>query len=139
MINYRGIGMEGLSGKKKVLVVDDNETSLVIAEKILSLEYEMFTAKSGREALNFLVTGHVPDIILLDVVMPNMDGWDTFNKIRGISLLHNVPIALVTSLTGETDIRHARDIGAADFITKPYSKNEFLERVKNILERKMPI
>jgi len=128
--------MEGLNEKKKVLVIDDNDTSLVIAEKILACEYDIFTAKSGVEALKSLATGHVPDIILLDVVMPDMDGWDTFNKIRGISLLHNVPIALVTSLIDETDIEHARNIGAADFITKPYSKNEIMERVKNILTKR---
>jgi len=124
------------NGMKKILIVDDNEVHLVIAENILKGKFDVTTAKSGKDALTLLSKGYMPNVILLDVLMPEMDGWETFNKIKGISLLKNVPIAFLTSLDGVREKLYASRIGAADLISKPYEGPELLNRVEKMMEKK---
>jgi len=128
--------MEKNVGMKKILIVDDSEVHLVIAENILKSKYETITAISGKEALNLLTKGLIPNLILLDILMPEMDGWEVYNKIKGISLLQNVPIAFLTSLDGVREKLYASRIGAADMITKPYEGKELLSRVEKMLDPK---
>jgi putative two-component system response regulator len=119
---------------KKILIVDDSEFHLDLAESILNQKYQIITAKSGNEALAHLSKGFIPNLILLDVIMPEMDGWDVYNLIRGISILGDVPIVFFTSLDNEDDKNRAFDLGAVDFITKPFEREEFLQRVDSILD-----
>jgi len=127
--------MEG-DEKKKVFMVDDDEIHLVTAELILKGEYEIYKMKSGSEALKYLLDNKfVPDIILLDLVMPNMDGWETYSRIRAISGLHDTPIAFFTASKDPKDIQHAQEMGAVDYIKKPTSKDELLERITKNLSR----
>ncbi|MCL2411872.1 MAG: response regulator, partial [Treponema sp.] len=123
---------------KKVLLVDDSLIDLNYAENILKHKYETFVAKSGKEALSYLSGGLIPDLILLDVVMPEMDGWDAFISIKGISMLWEVPIVFLTSLNSEKDRLHAAKLGAAGFITKPYEKEEFLQNIEAIISPPPP-
>ena len=126
--------MENLNGKKKILLVDDDEIILSHAKLILESEYEVITVKSGKEALKLLLQGLVPNLILLDIVMPNMDGWEIFNRLKNILVLQKVPIAFVTSLREEKDEMQAYELGAADFIKKPYIREDLLNRVKAIIK-----
>jgi putative two-component system response regulator len=119
----------------KILLVDDSEVHLMIAENILKEKFDVTTSKSGKDALALLAKGFVPGLILLDVLMPDMDGWEVYNKIKGISLLQNVPVAFLTSLDGEKEKLYASRIGAADLITKPYDSTELVKRVDNILAK----
>jgi len=120
--------------KKKILLIDDDDVYLAIAVGMLSSEYEVTTVKSGTDAL-FLISHHYkPDLILLDILMPEMDGWETFNKLKGINILLGVPVAFLTSIDDIEGIKQSNEIGAADFITKPYDKTELLKRVSKILE-----
>ncbi|MCL2210419.1 MAG: response regulator [Treponema sp.] len=123
-----------MDNAKKILLVDDSEVHLVIAENILKEKFNVITAKSGKEALTLLSKGLVPQVILLDILMPEMDGWETYNKIKGISLLRSVPIAFLTSLDGVREKLYASRIGAADLITKPYEPVDLLTRIDKILE-----
>jgi CheY-like chemotaxis protein len=116
---------------KKVLLVDDDEIHLEMAGAILEKDYAVTSVKSGKEALQLFYQGYVPGLILLDLVMPDMDGWDTFERIRGISKLHKVPIAFCTSSSDLKDINHANKVGAVDYITKPC--NDLLARVKKLV------
>jgi len=120
---------------EKILLVDDSDVHLLIAENILKAKYEITSAKSGKEALTLLSKGFVPNLILLDVLMPEMDGWETYNKIKGISLLRNVPIAFLTSLDGVREKLYASRIGAADLITKPYEASDLLSRVEKMIKK----
>ena len=125
--------MSETSEKKKILLVDDAEFHLSIAKNMLKNDYTVITAKSGKEALDHLLQGLIPDIILLDIIMPNMDGWETYHKIRGISLLQDVPIAFLTSSNETEDIEYAHTIGAADYIMKPYTKGDLMSRIHNAI------
>ena len=127
--------MEKDDGLKKILLVDDSDIHLVIAENILKEKYEIITARAGTEALSILSKGFVPNLILLDVLMPEMDGWETYNKIKGISLLKDVPIAFLTSMDGVREKLYASRIGAADLITKPYNGEDLLNRVEKMLDK----
>jgi CheY-like chemotaxis protein len=118
-----------------ILLVDDSQVHLIIAENILKEIYKVTTANSGKEALNLLSKGFKPNLILLDILMPDMDGWEVYNKIKGKTALQSVPIAFLTSLDGEKEKLYASRIGAADLITKPYERNELLGRVEKILEK----
>ena len=118
---------------KKILIVDDSDVHLLIADNILKDKYETVKAKSGKEALSLLSKGLVPNLILLDILMPEMDGWETYNLIKGISLLRDVPIAFLTSLSGTREKLYAANIGAADMIAKPYEGTELLNRVEKMI------
>jgi methyl-accepting chemotaxis protein/CheY-like chemotaxis protein len=117
--------------KKEILVVDDDETYLLMADGILKNDYKVFTVKSGKEALQLFYQGLVPNLVLLDLVMPGMDGWDTFERIRGISQLHNVPIAFCSASDDPKDKAQSNKIGAVDYIQKPC--NDLLGRVSKLL------
>jgi len=119
---------------KKILLIDDDKMHLSLAETILQEKYETITVKSGHEALIEIVKGNVPDLILLDIVMPEMDGWETYIRLKGISLLKDVPIAFLTSSDVEEDKEHAKEIGAADYITKPFKKADLLERIEVLIK-----
>jgi CheY-like chemotaxis protein len=121
--------------KKKILLVDDDEIQLAIAKKILDSDYiRTITAKSGMEALQLIYKGLIPALVLLDILMPDMDGWVTYHRLKAITVLQSIPIAFITSITEENAIKKAYDLGVSDYITKPYSRNDLLNRVHKILE-----
>jgi len=120
---------------KKLLLIDDNTFHLSVAEEILKDNYEVTTAISAKEALGFLSKGLIPNLIILDILMPDIDGWETFNLIKGISLLRDVPIAFLTSLDGDDDKKEANRMGAADFITKPFEADELIKRIGSIIAK----
>jgi len=123
--------------KKKILLVDDDDIQLTTAELFLQDEYEVYKARSGNEALEYLYKkDFIPNIIMLDILMPNMDGWEVFNRIKAISVLKDVPIVFLTSIEGETEKKRARQIGAADYITKPYNMTDLKGRLREIIKSK---
>jgi methyl-accepting chemotaxis protein len=119
--------------KPKILIVDDDVIHLEMVESVLRNEYEVTTVKSGKEALGLFYQGLVPNLILLDLIMPGMDGWNTYSRIKAIGGLHDTPIAFFTSSSDQKDIQHAREMGAVDYIKKPYDKDDLLRRIKKIL------
>ena len=118
--------------KKKIFLIDDDTIFHDMVVSILSDKYNVETSKSGHDALIQLVK-YSPDLILLDIVMPDMDGWTTFHKIRGISLLQRVPVAFITSLSESEGLEQARRLGASDYFTKPIDAMNFLSRIEKIL------
>jgi methyl-accepting chemotaxis protein len=121
--------------KKKILIVDDDSIHLEMVQAVLHGDYDVSTAKSGKEALGLFYQGLVPHLILLDLIMPGMDGWDTYNRIKAISDLHDTPIAFFTASDDPKDIEHARQMGAVDYIKKPYDKDDLLRRVGKIIKK----
>jgi len=126
--------MENKGEKKKILIVDDDKFQLSYAEVMLNVEFDVITADSGQKALDHLYHGNIPDLILLDILMPEMDGFEAYNRIRAIGLLQDIPIVFLTSVTAETEVQHALQIGAADYIMKPYNKENLLGRIWNAID-----
>jgi len=119
--------------KLKILIVDDDDIHLEMVNTVLSPDYDVSIAKSGKEALGLFYQGLVPQLILLDLIMPDMDGWDTYKRIKAISGLYDTPIAFFTTSNDPKDIQHAHEIGAVDYIKKPYDKDDLLSRIVKIL------
>ena len=117
----------------KVLVVDDEPILVKLVDQVLSEKgYEVLKAGSGREALQVLFA-EKPDLVLLDVVMPGMDGWQTCSRIRDVS---DVPVIMLTGKRGaEDDIVQGLDYGADEYILKPIGNKELVARVRAVLRR----
>ena len=118
---------------KKILVVDDEPTFVRLVSQTLTHKgYEVLTASDGKEALR-LVFAHRPDLVLLDVIMPKMDGWQTCSRIREIS---DIPIVMLTGKQkSEEDIVQGLDYGADDYLIKPVGSRELVARVRAVLRR----
>ncbi|MDR2942100.1 MAG: methyl-accepting chemotaxis protein [Treponema sp.] len=122
--------------KQKILMVDDDTIHLEMVGALLQDEYDVSSAKSGKEGLGLLYQGLVPQLILLDLIMPDMDGWNTYTRIKAISGLHDIPIAFFTVSSDPEDIKHAHEMGAVDYIKKPYDKDDLLSRIGKIIKKK---
>jgi len=115
-----------------VLVVDDEKSIREFVLRNLEIRgYNVVTAQDGIEAVK-IFNGHKFDLIILDIMMPRMDGLETTQRIRQSSY---VPIIILTALDGETEKIQAFDLGADDYLTKPFGVGELLARVKAVLRR----
>ena len=122
--------------RKKVLLVDDDEIHLSITELSLKDDYDVFLIKSGEEALEFLNKSQIiPDLIMLDILMPIMDGWVVFDRISDIAALKFTPIMFYTSLEEESAKEKAYEIGASDYIAKPCERSILLSRISDTLKK----
>lgn len=115
--------------KDHILVVDDDLTLLEQAEQILSDNYIVSLANSGEQAIKYLKSGQEADLILLDILMPNMDGYQTLKAIQKLEGWMP-PVIFLTSVCGIDSEIKGLDIGAADYITKPFSPQVLLARLK---------
>lgn len=117
---------------RKVLVVDDEESVRELIELYLKKEgFEVIHARDGKEALR-LNGEHHPDLIILDLMLPGLDGWDVCRQIRSTS---KVPIIMLTARTEEVDRIVGLELGADDYVVKPFSPRELVARAKAILRR----
>jgi CheY-like chemotaxis protein len=121
--------------RKTILLIDDDATHLAATEAMLEGGYNIVTAKSGHEALSLFYQGLVPNLILLDLIMPDMDGWATYDRMKAIGDLHSVPIAFFTSSDDAENRGRAKQMEAIDYILKPVKKSELLERVGGLVKR----
>ena len=116
--------------RDKILVVEDDQSiSNVITMVLTNNRYEVLTAKTGSQALT-LISSHCPDLVLLDLGLPDMDGLDIVRSVREWS---HMPIVVVSARTHEQEKVQALDLGADDYITKPFGSSELLARIRTAL------
>jgi two-component system, cell cycle response regulator len=121
----------------RVLVVDDIITNVKLLEARLAAEYfEVLTAASGQEALDVCARERV-DVVLLDVMMPGMDGFEVCRRLKANPLTHHLPVIMVTALDQPSDKVHGLEAGADDFLTKPVDDIALITRVKNLARLKV--
>lgn len=121
--------------KKKILIVDDSELMLnIISDTIREAGYDVVTATGGREALE-MVRKEKPDLVLLDIVMPDMDGFEVCEALRADESNNLLPIIILTAKNRDEDKLRGLELGADDYITKPFNPREMLNRIKNTLLR----
>jgi two-component system, OmpR family, alkaline phosphatase synthesis response regulator PhoP len=117
----------------RVLIADDNPQGVELLEAYLSsCDYEIATAGDGEETLHSVRQWH-PDLILLDVMMPKLSGFEVCKRLRADPSTKDIAILMVTALDQPSDIERAMDAGATDFLTKPINKSELLLRVRAML------
>ena len=121
---------------KKILVVDDNP-DIIIAVKngleSISNDYEVLGAESGLKCLEMLKTDN-PDLVLLDIMMPEMSGWETFDKIKGNQNWGNIPVIFLTARTDNIAKKAGGFLGD-DYIEKPFKIDELIKRIEQILKK----
>jgi len=121
----------------RVLVVDDVSTNVKFLEARLSAEYfDVTTASNGAEALTLCERGEC-DIVLLDVMMPDMDGFEVCRRLKSNPATHHIPVVMVTALDQPSDRVRGLDVGADDFLTKPVNEMALISRVRSLTRLKM--
>ncbi len=121
----------------RILVVDDILANVKLLEAKLTAEYfDVLTAMSGTEALE-IVQRSLPDIVLLDVMMPGMDGFETCRRIKSNPATQHIPVVMITALDQPSDRVQGLEAGAEDFLTKPVNDVALLARVKSLVRLKM--
>ncbi len=125
------------NGKKDaVLVVDDSPENIDLLGEVLKQDYKIKVALNGEKALKIARSENPPDIILLDIMMPGMDGYEVCRKLKSDSRTQDIPVIFVTSMSEVEDETKGLEVGAIDYITKPISSAIVEARVKNHLELK---
>ncbi len=118
---------------KCILVVDDSTTNLKFVESVLKDDYKLILVKSGEKALQYLTKNPV-DLVLLDIMMPDMDGFETFEKIKGLELNREVPVMFLTADADSDNEIKCLEMGAVDFIKKPFVPKIMTNRINRVLQ-----
>jgi CheY-like chemotaxis protein len=121
--------------KPTILVVDDEPLNVAVLSELLSPDYRVLGARSGPIALD-LLRAELPDLILLDVMMPDMDGYAVLDRLRSTPRTNPVPVVFVTALGAEVDEERGLSLGACDYIVKPVKPAVVLARVRTQIELK---
>lgn len=130
-----GAGVAGGGGRRRVLLVDDNAQNLELLEAFLAeMDVEVSFASDGVAALE-KASAERPDLIILDIMMPRVSGYQACERLRADPALRTIPVLVVTALGEVNDVERAMDAGADDFLTKPVNRAELLVRVKALLDR----
>jgi putative two-component system response regulator len=119
-----------------ILIVDDTPQNLTVLGELLKPHYRIRAANSGERALRVASTEPRPDIILLDVMMPEMDGHEVFRRLRADENTRRIPVIFITAMTATEDEQLGLELGAVDYITKPFNPAIVLARVRTQLELK---
>ncbi len=120
---------------QRILVVDDDREIVRLVRAYLEKEhYQVLIANDGQTALHMVRREH-PNLIVLDLMLPDRDGWEITRTIRNDSTLHSIPIIMLTARIEDTDKIIGLELGADDYITKPFNPREMVARVRSVLRR----
>ena len=129
--------MDEIEGKPNILVVDDTPENLSLMSELLRDEYKGKLAPNGPRGLQIAQSDPKPDLILLDIMMPDMDGYQVMQQLQANAATRDIPVIFLTAMAGVDDERKGLDLGAVDYITKPISPSITLARVRNHLQLKI--
>ncbi|MFZ1529562.1 MAG: response regulator [Ferruginibacter sp.] len=121
------------AGTGKILVVDDDPYILMSLEFLMKKNgFEVSVARNGTEALELLST-HKPDVVLLDIMMPDVDGYEICSRIKSSKTLKDIKVVFMSAKTKEADIQKGLNLGASLYIKKPFSTRDLLKQVKELM------
>ena len=107
--------------QQKILVVDDERLNINVLVDLLKPDYKMMAAKSGEQALKAVRIANPPDLILLDIMMPEMDGYEVCRRLKADEATRDIPVIFVTAMGDTSDETKGLEVGAVDYLTKPIS------------------
>ncbi len=122
--------------KPSILIVDDIPTNIKVLGETLKANYQIRLATNGRKALEIATSDNPPDLILLDIMMPEMNGFEVCKQLKESKKTRNIPVIFITAMDDERDETKGLELGAVDYITKPFSLPIVKARVKTHLELK---
>lgn len=120
---------------KKILVVDDKSSISRLIVQFLSKDYDVETKEDGLQALTWLQNGNIPDLILTDLQMPNIDGFELITHVKNSGYFKDIPIIVLSSLDSSSDRIKCLKLGAEDYLVKPFNPEELLIRIERVLNR----
>ena len=124
------------SRRAKILVIDDEPNIVQTLQDRLEMnDYQVVTAANGQAGLE-KATSEQPDIVLLDVIMPIMDGLEMLERLRKNEATSNIPVIMLTARSQNQDVARANGFGIEDYVVKPFDLSELLEKIEAILEKK---
>jgi two-component system alkaline phosphatase synthesis response regulator PhoP len=129
-----GVRSESMDTKKTIMVVDDNPDIITIVKTILEGRgYSVFSATSGPDLLNLLTTSQKPDLIILDIMMPEMDGLEVLTRLKGKTETSTIPVILLTAKVQYEDVLGGYKLGADYYITKPFTSTQLVNGINLLL------
>jgi len=123
------------SKEMKVLIAEDNEDLLNFMRSALGNDFKIITAADGKKAWEY-ISKHIPDLVVSDIMMPNMDGFELCKIMKSTYETSHIPIVLLTALSDTTDQLHGLGLGADDYLTKPFDMNLLIQRIKSIIRNR---
>ena len=123
------------SKEMKVLIVEDNDDLLAFLKSTLSNDFKVYTAVDGEKAWEFIAE-QIPDLVVSDIMMPNMDGFELCKIMKSTYETSHIPIVLLTALSEKTDQLHGLGLGADDYLMKPFDMNLLIQRIKSIVRNR---
>ena len=122
-----------MNNKNSVLIIDDETANIISLTNILSPEYDIYAAKNGQDAI-MLAKEHLPDLILLDILMPEMDGYEIISALKGSEITRAIPVIFISGLGSAEAEEKGLILGASDYITKPFHSSIVKLRVQNQIQ-----
>jgi PleD family two-component response regulator len=122
------------SGRNSILIVDDEMMNLKILLTFLQSEYAVYTAKNGPTAIE-IANRVLPDLILLDIMMPEMDGYEVLSVLKNSDRTRDIPVVIISGLNGMEEEEKGLQLKVADYITKPFKKTVVEVRVRNQIQK----
>jgi two-component system alkaline phosphatase synthesis response regulator PhoP len=119
-------------GKKKILIVDDEQTIRLLVSSMLGKDYTVITASNGEEAIN-TARSQNPDLILMDIMMPKLDGYAACHAIKTEPTAKAIPVVMLTAIGHELNKKLAKNVGADGYMTKPFSPQDLLNTIGQFL------
>lgn len=121
--------------KKKILVIDDEKSIRILLKNYLQKDYEVIAKENGEEGMAWLQDGNVPDLIVVDIQMPRMDGYEFIKNIRASGYFKDIPLIMLSGIESSTDKVKALKMGANDYVIKPFNPEELAVRIELHLAR----
>jgi CheY-like chemotaxis protein len=124
--------MEQAISRKKILVVDDEPNIRQLSRKILTKKFDVLEAEDGRQAIEIAGTQQ-PDVILMDMMMPKMDGLTACYAIRNDTTTKSIPVVMVTAIGFDLNIKFSQQMGANAYLTKPFNAKDLLDKIAQVI------
>lgn len=120
--------------KRKILAIDDEKSIRFIIENTFNKEFEVITLSNGMDALYYIQSGNLPDVIICDVEMPVMNGFEFIKRIRESGFFDEIPLIMLSGKEESADKIRCFEMGADDYVVKPFNPRELIVRIKRRIE-----
>jgi DNA-binding response OmpR family regulator len=122
--------------KKKILVIDDELSIRMLLENFLSKTYDVIAKSDGMEGLKWLELGNMPDLIVADIQMPNLDGYELIKNLKSSGFFKDIPLIMLSGIESSQEKVKCLKLGASDYMIKPFNPEELSIRIELLLSRK---
>jgi DNA-binding response OmpR family regulator len=122
--------------KKKILVIDDELSIRILLENFLKKEYDVVTKNDGLDAITWMEEGNLPDLVVADIQMPNLDGYEFIKNVRASGFFKDIPMIMLSGIESSSEKVKCLKLGANDYIVKPFNPEELSIRIELLLLRK---